>query len=270
MKFIRYLCLILSLFLVNNTFANLNLAPDDQDIAAVFKKNKAKGTMVLTSQNGDTTYIFNQKRANRRLSPASTFKIANSLIALEEGVLKDQFETIKWDGKKRELDAWNKDQNLKSAFKISCVWCYQGLAKKIGKKKYAVWLKRFRYGNHQIGNDVTTFWLIKDGGAVLKITPLEQIGFLKKVYNRQLPSISDKTYDILKDIMLMKSSDSYKVYAKIGAATINWVGHGWYAGYVVSKGKTWFFATNILINDKGDLSKRENITMQVLKKKGII
>lgn len=241
---------------------------DDQDIQEIMNKNKVKGTMILSSQNDENTYVYNYKRANLRLSPASTFKIANSIIALEEGVIKDHYEIIKWDGQKRYLDEWNKDQNLKTAFKSSCVWFYQELAKKIGKKKYSKQLEKLGYGNHLIGDKVTSFWL-QQGGAILKITPFEQIKFLKKIYNRQL-GISDNTYNILKDIMLNEDSDTYKIFSKTGAATTeNWKGHGWYVGYIISKGKTWFFATNILINNLDDLPKRKVVTMQALKKKGI-
>lgn len=111
--------LFLGLLFSNMVFA---FSGNDQDIADVMEKNDVKkATMVISSEDGDTTYIYNQARANLRLSPASTFKIPNSVIALEEGVIKDQYEVIKWDGKKRFLDAWNKDQNLKTAFQISCV-----------------------------------------------------------------------------------------------------------------------------------------------------
>lgn len=62
-------------------------------------------------------------------SPASTFKIPNTLIALNEGVVtKDS--VIVWDKKIREYESWNKDQTLLTAFKSSCVWCYQEFASK--------------------------------------------------------------------------------------------------------------------------------------------
>lgn len=119
-----------------------------------------------------------------------------------------------------------------------------------------------------MGNDVTTFWL-QEGGAVLKISPIEQVQFLKKIYRKKF-ALSPKTYETLQDIMLREEASTYKLYAKTGAATINWKGHGWYVGYVVSKGKAWFFVTNILIKNMGDLPKRIQITMDALRKKSII
>lgn len=98
---------------------------------------------------------------------------------------------------------------------------------------------------------------------------MEQINFLRRIYKKQLP-ISGKTYDVLKDIMLRENKDDYQIYAKTGAATKDWKGHGWYVGYVISKDKTWFFATNILIDGMKDLPKRKAVTIEALKRKKII
>lgn len=233
----------------------------------MMQKHDVQGTMILSSQDSEIIYICDLERAQTRLSPASTFKIANSIIAIEEGVLKDQYEMIRWDGQKRFLEAWNQDQNLKMAFKSSCVWFYQELAKKIGQQEYEKNLNALNYGNRLMGDNITTFWL--EGGGDLKITPLEQIDFLQNVYHRRFP-ISDRTYDILADVMLEEEGSDFKIYSKTGAATKDWVGHGWYVGYVTVKGNAWFFVTNILINGFDDLPKRKAVTMAALKIKGII
>ncbi|MDP4709134.1 MAG: hypothetical protein NWS20_03930, partial [Rickettsiaceae bacterium] len=57
--------------------------PEDRDLATILKANNAQGTIVIASLNNDIIFIHNTDRANERLSPASTFKIPNSLIALE-------------------------------------------------------------------------------------------------------------------------------------------------------------------------------------------
>ena len=255
-----------SLLFISMTAVAADSLSDDQDILEILKKNNVQGTMIIASENNQVTYVYNTKRANLRISPASTFKIANSIVAIEKGTLKDQYEIIKWDGKKRFLNAWNQDHNLKTAFRTSCVWCYQKLAKKIGKKHYLKYLAHLNYGNHFVGQDVTNFWLKEEK---LQITPLEQINFLQRIYHKKLP-ISAKTYDILQDIMLEEATANYKIYSKTGAATKDWIGHGWYVGYITSKERSWFFATNILINGMKDLPKRRAVTIAALKKKGII
>ena len=238
---------------------------EDQDIAKVLNKHGVKGTVIISSLDQNTTYIYNSKRANKRLCPASTFKIANSIIAIEEDLLKDQYEMIKWDGQTRFLDAWNQDQNLNSAFRSSCVWFYQELAKKVKRESYLKYFNLFNYGNCDAGQDITNFWL--DGN--LKITPLEQIEFLRKICTREFP-ISTRAYDILQDIMLEETSPSYQIFSKTGAACKDWVGHGWYVGYVASKENTYLFVTNILIDGMKDLPKRKAVTMDILKIKSLI
>lgn len=263
--FLSALCVLF--FAISNVLAENRTVVDDTDISEIFAENNAQGTMILESDEGEK-FIFNAGRASERLSPASTFKIANSIIALETGVIKDQYEIIKWDGKKRFLEAWNKDQNLKTAIAASCLWFYQGLAKKIGKDQYVKWLAKLDYGNQEIGQEITTFWLEK-GGAVLRISADEQIKFLQKLKRKELP-VAKRTYKIMEDILLVESTDTYKIYAKSGAAVIDWSGHGWYVGYIVSNGKSWYFATNIIINNRAELDKRQKITKLVLKKKQII
>jgi len=132
---------------------------ENRELDAIFKENNVEGTIVIASLDGKKTFIHNRERADTRLCPASTFKIANSLIALETGVVKDDNEVIKWDGQKRFLDEWNKDQNLNTAFKQSCVWAYQGFAENIGTDRYKKLLKKLNYGNQIPGPELTSFWL---------------------------------------------------------------------------------------------------------------
>jgi beta-lactamase class D len=225
---------------------------------------KAKGTVIIASKD-NIKYIYNLERANSKLSPASTFKIANSIIALETGTIKDQNEVMKWNGNIYEIETWNQDQTLKTAFKFSCLPSYQYLAQQIGVQNYKEFLLKLQYGTYNISNkNLTTFWL-KDKG--LYISPLEQLTFLQKLYEKKLP-VSERTYEILKDIMLTETHANYQIYAKTGAATENWQGHGWYVGYVISKGKPWFFVINIDINNYTD--KRIDIIKEILQKKKII
>jgi beta-lactamase class D len=183
---------ILKLILFTSLVLNVASA-NEKDLESIFKKAKINGTIVLSSLKNNRKYVHNNSRAIKRYIPASTFKIPNTLIALEEKVIEDEYEIIIWDGKKRFYEAWNKDQTLQSAIAISCVWCYQKLAKKIGNEKYLDWLRKIDYGNKKTGLDVSTFWL--EGN--LKISAVEQIAFLKKLYKNDLP-FQQKNLDITK------------------------------------------------------------------------
>ena len=239
---------------------SINLFAWDKEVEEVFKKYKVEGTIVIESLNKKKINIYNDKRASELFSPASTFKIPHSLIALNEGIVKKD-SVIVWDKKIREYESWNKDQILLTAFKSSCVWCYQEFASKIGVEKYKKYLKELNYGNKKIGDDVTRFWLDES----LEITTFEQIKFLKRFYTNNLPfKIED--INLLKEIMIDEKNENYTIRAKTG-----WEGrYGWYVGYVETKDDVWFFSTNIDTKSKDDLPKRKAITLEALKIKGII
>lgn len=250
---------ILKLIVLIGLLFNLLLA-NDNDLETIFNKSQVKGTIVISSLSDDINYTYNKQRAKTRYIPASTFKIPNTLIALEEKVIKDENEVIKWDEVVRSYEPWNKDQTLQSAISISCVWCYQRFAKKIGDKKYLAYLKKLHYGNEKTGSDVTTFWLEGD----LKISALDQIEFLKRLYNNDLP-FKQKYIDITKKILTVEKTKDYTIKAKSG-----WSGKiGWYVGYVQSKNNVWFFALNADIS-KEQLKYRKEIVMEALKSKNII
>ena len=239
---------------------SINLFAWDKEVEEVFKKYKVEGTIVIESLNKKKINIYNDKRASELFSPASTFKIPHSLIALNEGIVKKD-SVIVWDKKIREYESWNKDQTLLTAFKSSCVWCYQEFASKIGVEKYKKYLKELNYGNKKIGDDVTRFWLDES----LEITTFEQIKFLKRFYTNNLPfKIED--INLLKEIMIDEKNEDYTIRAKTGW---EWK-YGWYVGYVETKDDVWFFSTNIDTKSKDDLPKRKAITLEALKIKGII
>jgi beta-lactamase class D len=238
---------------------------DDADLAELFKDRGVEGTMVISSLDGKMNYVHNNPRSETKFVPASTFKIPNTLIALEEGAIKNEKEVIQWDEKDRGFDAWNKDQTLETAFPVSCVWFYQELAQRVGSEKYSTHLKKLGYGNEKIGPNVTTFWLEGD----LKISAKEQINFLKKVYEDSLP-YSKGNIKLLKKIMIVEENPQFTIRAKTGWATRSDPQQGWYVGYVETKGQIWFFATNLEIRKKGDETFRKEITMAALKTKGIL
>ena len=174
------------------------LFAEDLELKKLFDKRALTGTVVISSLDNKTVFISNDKRAKQQLAPASTFKIANTLIALEEKAVKDELEIIKWDGKDKGWKPWNQDHSIKSGFPISCVWCYQELAKRVGLDKYHQHLKQLNYGNMQTGGNLTRFWLDGD----LKISALEQIEFLQKLYKNDLP-YKQRNLDKTKDVMIV-------------------------------------------------------------------
>ena len=215
-------------------------------------------------------YSNDFKRCSTGFIPASTFKIPNSIIALETGVAKDDSTIYKWDGKKKFLPQWEQDLILKDAFQFSCVPCYQQIAREIGTLKMKEYLKKLDYGNMIVdSSNIDKFWLEGDS----KISQLQQIGFLKKFYNSELP-ISERTSEIMKRIMILDENDSYKLSGKTGWAVRGEKNLGWFVGYVETDGKVYYFAANVEPKENFDMEKfagiRSKITLQALRKSGFI
>jgi beta-lactamase class D len=244
---------------------SVSVFPEDQEISKLFTDKGISGTIVIASLDGKTKYIHNDTRSQKRILPASTFKIPNTLIALEESVVKTDSQVIAWDGVKRELPEWNKNQTLKTAFQYSCVWVYQYFAGRIGINKYRYYLEKLNYGNKHIDTNVTTFWLEGNFG----ISAQEQVGLLRKLVLGNLP-FAKSNLDILKKIMIVEETNDYILRAKTGWTARVTPQYGWYVGYLETKKATWLFATNINIKNQQDLVFRKDLTMAALKAKKII
>lgn len=227
----------------------------------IFKKNNVNGTFVLKNTSTNEILTYNENRSNKEFVPASTFKILNSMIALQELSIKSTNDTIKWDGVDRGYESWNKDQTMKSAFPISCVWFYQQLARRTGQEKMQMWIKKSNYGNKKIGNKIDRFWL--DGQ--LAISAKGQIDFLEKLINNELP-FDKNIQKTVKKIMITDSTENYTIYSKTG-----WSNNiGWNVGYIKTKNNVWIFALNIDMNDIKMANIRKTITYDILNRQKII
>nr|WP_240067735.1 OXA-198 family carbapenem-hydrolyzing class D beta-lactamase OXA-1057 [Pseudomonas oleovorans]UKC75979.1 class D beta-lactamase OXA-1057 [Pseudomonas oleovorans] len=244
---------------------SLSAVAEDQVLAGLFSQHGMKGTIVISSLHNEKTFIYNEPRANLKFSTASTFKILNTLISLEEKAISGKDDVLKWDGHIYDFPDWNHDQTLESAFKVSCVWCFQELARRVGAEKYRNYLRESAYGELREPFVETTFWL--DGS--LQISAIEQVDFLKKVYLRTLP-FNATSYETLRQIMLVEKTPAYTMWAKTGWAARVKPQVGWYVGYVETPKDVWFFATNIETRDEKDLPLRQKLTRAALQAKGVI
>ena len=214
------------------------------DFKKFYDQYQADGSFVLYDLKYNHYIFYNPAQYHQKFIPVSTFKICNSLIGLETGVIKDETFVIKWDSVKQPIPSWNKDQNLNSAFKNSCVWYYQELARRVGGKQMKYWLVKAHYGNADTSGGIDKFWL--DGR--LRISPAQQISFLRKLYANKLP-FSQRSMDIVKNIMIAKDTNGCIIRAKTGWGNQANMDIGWYVGYIETKTNTYFFS-NCIQSDK--------------------
>ena len=118
---------------------------------------------------------------------------------------------IRWDGVKRDFDGWNQDQTLRSSMRHSTVWVYQQFAREIGEVREKEYLTRIQYGNADPSGGVDRFWL--DGA--LRISAMEQVDFLRKLYRNELP-FKVEHQRLVKDIMIVEAGRDWILRAKTG------------------------------------------------------
>ena len=233
-----------------------------------------EGTIVVYDQNTDSSMIFNQDRAKIRFSPFSTFKIPNSIIALETGIVTDVDQFIKWDGQKYPAQdwwpaAWNGEHNLRSGIKYSVVPLYRHIASQIGEERMKHYVDEFDYGNRDISSGIDNFWL----NGSLAISALEQIDFLRKFYPGRL-NVSPKTVSAVKSILIQEKTGTYTFSAKTGGGYLDKEqtrALGWLVGYVEKDENVYYFALNIEGRSFDEIREpRIVITKNILKDLGII
>jgi len=240
------------------------------DIQKILDSTQVKGSILVYDLQKKVYYSNDFEWAEQGQLPASTFKIPNSIIALETGVVENDSTIFKWDGEDRYLPVWEQDLMLKEAFHYSCVPCYQEVARKVGVGQMNAYLDKFEYGNMVVDStNIDQFWL--EGAS--RISPFEQIDFLTRFYKEELP-ISPSTYTIMKKMIIMEANDSYTLRGKTGWSVSKGRDNGWFVGYLSTKGQTYFFATNVDPLDTFNMAffaeTRIKITMDALRRLMII
>ncbi len=230
-----------------------------------FQTSKVQGCILFYDLQKNTYFAYDKKRVKTGFIPASTFKIFNSLVALETGAARDENEVLKWNGIPQKIPNWNQDHDMRTAFKNSTVWFYQEIARRIGQDRMQRYINDVNYGNKNIGGGIDRFWLDGD----LRTTAKEQIDFLIKLYRGELP-FSPRTINIVKDISISEKTDKYTLRGKTGWAFDVTPQIGWWVGYVERDGKAYFFAMNIDIKKDEDLAARQAITKNILSEMKII
>ena len=199
------------------------------------------GGCILYDRNAETFTEFRPEECRRRLTPASTFKILNSLIGLESGVIRDEHFVIRWDSVHRDFESWNRDHDLASAIANSVVWYYQELARRVGRARMSAYIDSTGYGNNDASGPLDSFWL----GSTLLISAEEQVAFLRRLYEGNLP-FSKRSVDIVKEILVLERNEKYVLRGKTGYADDrSGVAVGWFVGYVERSGNVYFFALNM-------------------------
>jgi beta-lactamase class D len=231
-----------------------------------FAAQGVKGTFVLYRPTLERFDVLDAERARTRYLPASTFKIANALIALDCGSLHDQHEAFHWDGKPKMRRAWERDHTLDSGMRESVVWMFQEIARRTGKARMKEGLHRLGYGNEDIGGGIDLFWLQGN----LRISAMEQVEFLRRLRDGRLPA-SARAARLVRNALAIERTAQYTLYAKTGTTGGARDAIAWWVGWVERDGvPVAYFAMNYPPGPRTPYAARFAIGRCILRSEGVL
>lgn len=226
---LRHLLLAFGLFAASTSSA---AAADDVDVLC---------TIVLDAASGKT--LIEEGDCATRTTPASTFKIPLAVIGYDAGFLKDAATPVlsyrtgdpDWGGAN-----WLRDTNPADWLRYSVVWYSQRITRELGRERLERYLTGFRYGNADVSGDpgfdngLERAWI----ASSLKVSPREQVAFLRDLVNATLP-VGPDAMEMTKRIVERRTVAGWTLHGKTGAAFPRRAdrsfdeahGWGWYVGW---------------------------------------
>ncbi|WP_373925073.1 class D beta-lactamase [Duganella vulcania] len=207
--------------------------------------------------------LVHDGHCDERVTPASTFNIAVSLMGYDSGILHDAHSPslpfkpgyVDWN------PDWRTTTDPTSWIRNSTVWYAQQVTANLGARRFQQYLNSFGYGNLDATGDPG-----KDNGlsmswieSSLKISPAEQTAFLRKIVNRQLP-LSAHAYDMTARITALGTlPNGWQIHGKTGTASPVLAdgsddqrrSYGWFVGWATKDGRTVVFS-RLVLQDKQD------------------
>lgn len=209
-------------------------------------------TLVVEAPAGEI--VKSEGDCDHRATSASTFKLAIALMGYDAGILTDT-KTPEMPFRKGYVDwrpQWRHVQTPESWMRESVVWYSQRITERLGKDRFTAYVAAFGYGNEDVSGDpgkdngLTRSWL----SSSLQISPKEQVAFLLKLVNRELP-VSEKAYEMTARLSDHGTRPSgWHVHGKTGAglpvradgSKVRGTPYGWFVGWAERDGRTVVFA----------------------------
>ena len=244
-----------SFYAVLSLCASVSLVPKPASAESAELKPVLQCTLIVDAQSGAT--LRRDGTCDRRVSPASTFKVPLALMGYDAGVLVDghsprwdykpEFNAVKRDHKPVDPTIWEKD---------SVVWYSQQITRKLGNERFGGYVSSFGYGNGDLAGNpgkkdgLTHSWL----SSSLKISPDEQAVFIRRILDRNLP-VSAKAFEMTETILPLFQAGDWQVKGKTGTGWLaNKAGatdrnrpFGWFVGWAEKDGRKIVFA-NLFVN----------------------
>jgi beta-lactamase class D len=239
-----------------------------ESLARHFTEAGTVGTFVGYKTDEYWIVASDTERSGQAMLPASTFKIPNSVIALETGVVGDPDKDVfKWDGVTRSIKEWNRDHTLRSAIAASAVPVYQEIARRVGARRMQEYVDLLDYGNRDIGGGIDQFWLTGN----LRIDPVQQIDFVDRLRRGALP-VSKRSQELVRGILPVTKTGDAVIRAKTGliGAETGAPSIGWLVGWAEKGDSRTVFALNLDVHEPRHSTDRMRLAQLCLADIGAI
>jgi beta-lactamase class D len=214
-------------------------------------------TLIQDAQSGAT--LYQDGVCDKRVSPASTFKVPLALIGYDAGILRDartpswdykpEFKAVKRDRKTVDPTIWERD---------SIIWYSREITRRLGSKSFSGYVTKFGYGNADVSgsagkNDgLTNSWV----DSSLEISPVEQTAFLRHLLAGKMP-VSAKAHEMTEAIIPSFRAGDWTVQGKTGSTRLGESKQslGWFVGWAEKSGRRIVFARLVVDAKRGDTPK---------------
>jgi beta-lactamase class D len=232
-------------------------------IAILFSMTATRAKTICTAVADAANHkvLLHEGDCDHRVTPASTFKIAISLMGYDSGFLADEHHPMLpfREGYVDWIPEWRQTTDPTSWIKYSVVWFSQQVTQSLGEARFRKYVDGFHYGNRDVSGDpgkhngLTRAWL----SSSLKISPMEEISFLEGVVNRKLP-VSSHAFDMTGQItQLAVLPGGWEIHGKTGTGSppildVVYDGapiYGWFVGWAIRGPRTLVF-TRLIEDEK--------------------
>ena len=191
-----------------------------------------------------------------RLTPASTFKIAISLMGYDAGFLKSEHAPVlAWRAGDVDWNpSWRDDTDPQKWIRDSVVWYSQRVTAALGARRFQHYTSAFGYGNADVSGDPKLHDGLKFAwiGSSLQISPLEQLAFLERVVRRELP-VNRRAYEMTSRITALPGVGGWELHGKTGSGLPRLAdgrgdeAHavGWFVGWATKGARTRVFVREV-------------------------
>ncbi|MDP9838150.1 beta-lactamase class D [Neorhizobium huautlense] len=239
-------------------------------ISSASATEKVECTLIIDAKTGET--ILRKGTCDQGFYPQSTFKLPLAMMGYDAGILtsstaplwpyKAEYKRSKREQKDTMPQIWLSD---------SIVWYSQEITRKLGKKAFGDYVRGFGYGNMDVsggpgGTDgLTESWL----SSSLKISPDEQVAFLKRFLDGKLPISAEAVEKTKNAAPTFKGNADWHIVGKTGSGSMrNSAGKwdpnrpiGWFVGWGHGQTRSVIFA-RLLVDTKRHTDKPISFTVR--------